>query len=202
MVKPKPLPPNFRVVDTSAWVKLSKILCCLSSGIPTPVSATSNRTSIFLMSALCNVSSLMMLALKVTPPFSVNLMALPIKLASTWRNTKASPFTFSKPSVTHSSSLMPLVNACARNSSKVSSKACSAEKATCSMVNLRASIFVKSSTLFKSDNNSFDELSSVLSKSCWSALSGVVLKSVLMPIMPFSGVLISWLIFATKRVFA
>ena len=37
---PRPVPPYFRVVDESAWVKLSKMLSNRSAGIPTPVSRT------------------------------------------------------------------------------------------------------------------------------------------------------------------
>ena len=40
IVRPNPLPPYLRVVDPSAWVNLSKIDFCWSSGIPIPVSCT------------------------------------------------------------------------------------------------------------------------------------------------------------------
>ena len=40
MASPRPVPPNRRVVELSAWVKASKIDRCLSAGIPSPVSVT------------------------------------------------------------------------------------------------------------------------------------------------------------------
>ena len=40
IVRPRPVPPNRRVVDPSAWLKASKIVSCLSAGTPTPVSLT------------------------------------------------------------------------------------------------------------------------------------------------------------------
>ena len=38
--RPRPVPPNFRVLSWSPWLKLSKIFSCLSSGMPMPVSLT------------------------------------------------------------------------------------------------------------------------------------------------------------------
>ncbi len=40
MVRPRPVPPNRRVVEASAWEKASKMWSARSSGMPTPVSLT------------------------------------------------------------------------------------------------------------------------------------------------------------------
>ena len=42
IVRPRPVPPNFRVVDPSACVNAWKIASCLSAGIPIPVSCIEN----------------------------------------------------------------------------------------------------------------------------------------------------------------
>jgi len=42
IVVPSPVPPYFRVVEPSAWEKLSKIVPCFSLAIPIPVSFTEN----------------------------------------------------------------------------------------------------------------------------------------------------------------
>ena len=44
IASPRPVPPYFRVVETSAWVNASKILdCLLGLEGPCPVSVTSKR---------------------------------------------------------------------------------------------------------------------------------------------------------------
>ena len=48
MVSPRPVPPNRRAVDVSAWLKAWKMSACLSSGIPGPVSATETCEQEFL----------------------------------------------------------------------------------------------------------------------------------------------------------
>lgn len=45
IARPRPVPPKRRVVDSSAWVKASKIVSSFSGGMPTPVSSTRNASS-------------------------------------------------------------------------------------------------------------------------------------------------------------
>ena len=45
MASPRPVPPYRRVVEPSAWAKASKMRCCLSCGMPMPVSDTVKRTA-------------------------------------------------------------------------------------------------------------------------------------------------------------
>ncbi len=77
MVKPRPVPPYFRVVEVSAWENGSKINCSFSPGIPTPVSTTVNR-SVQSCSWIASTSTF-----SATSPFSVNFMALPARLMMT-----------------------------------------------------------------------------------------------------------------------
>jgi hypothetical protein len=57
---------------------------CASGAIPMPVSRTANSTSSGQMPGA---------TVRATPPVSVNLMALPARLSSTWRSRAASPIT-------------------------------------------------------------------------------------------------------------
>src|ERR1700694_4080410 len=43
MARPSPVPPNFRVVETSAWENAANSCICSSAGMPIPVSVTSKR---------------------------------------------------------------------------------------------------------------------------------------------------------------
>ena len=82
MLRPSPVPPNWRVIDPSACVKASKTLACCSIGMPTPVSWTANPIP-------CGCTD----TVKVTRPAGVNLMALPSRLVSTCRKRTSSPCT-------------------------------------------------------------------------------------------------------------
>ena len=74
IVNPSPVPPYRREVELSACWKASKMMACLSGGMPMPVSDTANF-SWFAEWDTC----------KVTVPREVNLMALPSRLTSTCR---------------------------------------------------------------------------------------------------------------------
>ena len=77
--KPRPVPPKRRVIETSACVKASKIVACCCSLIPIPVSLT----------AISMFESRYVIA-RVTPPSSVNFMALPTRLVMIWRSRAGS----------------------------------------------------------------------------------------------------------------
>jgi hypothetical protein len=85
MASPSPVPPNRRVVDASAWMKLSKSRFCCAASIPMPVSVTSKRTPIALP---CSDS---LRTRRITSPESVNLTALPSMLMRIWRIRPGSP---------------------------------------------------------------------------------------------------------------
>jgi hypothetical protein len=42
IARPRPVPPYFRLVEPSACWNASKMICCLSVGMPMPVSVTEN----------------------------------------------------------------------------------------------------------------------------------------------------------------
>ena len=74
MARPRPVPPNLRVVAPSAWVKLVKSFGWASSGTPQPVSVTSARSTV--RAGPISVR----LRRAVTAPSLVNLTALPTRL--------------------------------------------------------------------------------------------------------------------------
>ena len=89
---PKPLPPYFLVNDPSAWVKLSKINCCLSSGTPIPVSVTIPLIKKLSSVPLGSVSASKLIEI---PPFSVNLIEFETKLITNCFILVGSPITAS-----------------------------------------------------------------------------------------------------------
>ena len=88
MVRPRPVPPKRRWTLLSACTKGSKISAALSGAMPMPVSRTSKRSSAGSFEASSE-------RVTVTLPCSVNLIALPIRLVSTWRIRGASVCTVS-----------------------------------------------------------------------------------------------------------
>ncbi len=68
---PSPVPSYFRVVDASAWQKGLKSLGRCSGAIPTPVSCTKNFSIVW-----SNDSFNTFTPTRITPPLSVNLIAL------------------------------------------------------------------------------------------------------------------------------
>ena len=80
MARPRPVPPYFRLVVPSACWNASKMMRCLSSGIPMPVSRT--EKAIHSWPARRGEPSAEPIV-KVTPPFSVNLNAFESRLRST-----------------------------------------------------------------------------------------------------------------------
>ena len=73
MVKPRPVPPNLRVVELSSCENASKIEASLDSGMPMPVSLMVNWM------ACCPLPPDARSTCKTTSPCSVNLIALPIR---------------------------------------------------------------------------------------------------------------------------
>ena len=91
MESPKPVPPYVRLISTEPWEKLSKIFAILSSGIPIPLSWTTNFKVILLS------FSLTVLIFNMTSPFLVNLIELLIKFIKIWDSLVGSPIRFSLP---------------------------------------------------------------------------------------------------------
>ena len=78
--RPRPVPPNRRVVEESAWTNFSNTRSSCSAGMPMPVSATTNRTP-----------ASVRLTWTSTEPATVNFTALEIRLQRTWRTRVESP---------------------------------------------------------------------------------------------------------------
>ena len=87
MVNPNPVPPNFRVVELSAWENALKIRLCFVLGMPIPVSETvkCRMTSSFLWDFSSTETSI--------SPFEVNFRALLKRLSRIWRSLPGSPMT-------------------------------------------------------------------------------------------------------------
>ena len=106
MVRPRPVPPKFRVVELSAWEKGLKMCSSLSAAMPTPVSRTTKRKPQRFGALLgtCSMPS-------TTSPRGVNLTALLARFSSTWPRRKGSPRSASAPAgtapTTTSSSFLP-----------------------------------------------------------------------------------------------
>ena len=75
MVRPRPVPPYFRVVDASAWVKALKRRSWSTGAMPGPVSETSKRRATR-SGFSCSILTRMM-----TSPSAVNFTAFEPKLS-------------------------------------------------------------------------------------------------------------------------
>ena len=91
MVRPRPVPPYLRVVEVSSCSNAWKIFACFSGGMPMPVSVTAKRRR----TSPSGAGSPAVSTSTTTSPRSVNLMALPTRLRSTWRSRPASPISAS-----------------------------------------------------------------------------------------------------------
>ncbi len=90
IARPKPVPPYSRVVEASACAKERNRRACWSGAMPIPVSRTWKRSRCWARVSPRRRSWMS------TLPRSVNLMALPIRLPSTWRRRIGSPRTSSR----------------------------------------------------------------------------------------------------------
>ena len=77
IASPSPVPPNFRVVELSAWLNGWKSRARASGVMPTPLSRTATWSST-VSGPSCATSTVV-----TTSPRSVNLMAFPSRLMST-----------------------------------------------------------------------------------------------------------------------
>ncbi len=137
-----PTPPS---ACSNSW----KMRACCSGAMPMPVSRTSNTIS----SGRPPASTM-----TPTPPVSVNLMALPARLSSTWRSRVASPMTRSgSRSSTSEAISRPLAWARGASSSTTSSTSAASENGCGSSSSLPASILEKSRISSISDSSASPE---------------------------------------------
>ncbi|GAK52609.1 hypothetical protein U14_03861 [Candidatus Moduliflexus flocculans] len=132
---PSPVPPNSREIEPSACWNASKTSCCLSFGIPTPVSSTEIST----VSALPGICA----ARSVTDPCLVNLNALASRLRRICESLSRSVFK----TALNSSEMMnssPFSSAIERNRSLKVWKSSATENSVMFMVTLPDSILLRS----------------------------------------------------------
>ena len=141
---------ELRPAPPSACSNSRKMRACCSGAMPMPVSRTWNT-----ISPGAAPGSTMTL----TPPASVNLMALPARLSSTWRSRVGSPMTRSgNRSSTSDAISRPLAWARGPNSSTISSTSGSSANGRGSSSSLPASILEKSRTSSISDSSASPEV--------------------------------------------
>jgi len=139
IARPSPLPPKRRVVEESACSKSANTRAASSGVMPMPVSRTSTRSRGSFPRPSSDSAT-------VTPPRSVNLIALPIRFSRIWRIRVGSDSIqrgSSDPSICNDSA-SPLLCARLRSSAQTSCAICCGEQAIASMVSLPASILVMS----------------------------------------------------------
>ena len=197
IVVPSPVPPNRRVIDSSACVNRSKMRRCASAEMPMPVSTTSNRTVASLGVSDSRVTR------TPTSPFSVNFKAFPRRFNSTCRSRSGSPRRRNGTlEGTRRKVASPLNRAWGSTMATVCFTIAYRSKSFTSTETFPASIFDRSRTSCIRNRRVCAESSIVFVSSSCSAESGVPFSRSSIPMIPLSGVRISWLMFARNRVFA
>ncbi len=162
--------------------------------MPIPVSMTSNLSPPAVPGELTRTT---------TSPASVNLMALPARLISTCRRRMGSPRTAAGTAGSSSQrSSSPLARARTPKISIVSSMISRRAKSICSSSSLPASIFEKSRMSLMICSRPSAERVMVSARRRWRGESSVPCRSSDIPITPFIGVRISWLMRARNSLFA
>ncbi len=139
IARPRPVPPNLRVVAASTCVNSSKSSPILSPGIPMPVSRTEKRNMTPPSLEYSTVTP------TVTSPASVNLIAFPVRLVRICRNRPGSPRSNSGTSVDiPQNNSSPFSCACTASVAAKSSSSLCRSKSRISKSSLPASIFEKS----------------------------------------------------------
>jgi len=198
IVSPSPVPPNRRVVLTSACTNGWKSLPCSASVIPTPSSTTSNRTVASVGDGPSQPTR------SVIDPAGVNLTALPIRLISTCRSRSGSVRPLRGTGVANSSrSVNPFSIALGRVIDTASAASRGRSAGVRSTVIPPASILDRSSTSLitcsrccpfrRIDCKSFR-------RDRWSRVGSSIRSAY--PMMAAIGVRISWLMFARNSLLA
>ena len=196
IAKPKPVPPNSRVVEASTCVNLSNSIEVLLSGIPIPVSWMEHDKFNFWLRSIV-VDTVMRIS-----PEGVNFIAFETKLVSIWRILPGSPLT-KDCSTFVTSRISSIFFSWASKAIELqkSPNILRKSKSINSRVSFPASIFEKSRMSLISISND-----SALDFAKWTLFSWSLFKLLLsnkpnIPNTPFMGVLISWLILAKNSLF-
>ena len=195
--RPRPVPPYLRVVEPSPWVKGEKSAWSRSGGMPMPVSRTSKRSVALSPSAAGEGDPDGDLA-----PLG-ELDGVADEVESICRSRPGSPRREGGTSAsTRQTSSRPFSCALGASSSTTSSTVVGRSKSRISSSSLPASIFEKSRMSLMSDSRASPLFRTISAYSRCSAVRSVSSRSPVMPMMPFIGVRISWLMFARNSLFA
>ena len=196
ITRPRPVPPYWRVIEASAWLKSLKTLCCWSFDKPIPVSLIS--TLIFAIFRSISVLEIVILMW----PAGVNLMALFNRLVRICLSRRPSLSTASGvPAWMIKASSSSFSLALGARSCMVSSTTSRRLTGAVSSTNLPASNLEKSSMSLMMANRLLAELWMVSMASRWRCSSSDFNNILLNPIIPLSGVRISWLVLAKNSDF-
>ena len=191
------MPPYFLVVDVSACAKASKILFCLSIGMPIPVSVTEKCSTTSAPSPFSTP------ACNTTSPRSVNLMAFPTRFTMIRPSRLGSPTRSSGMSGGKcEANSRPFSCARTANTFIVSATVSRNLNSTRSNSSFRASTFEKSRMSLIKSRSDAAEVFTVVRYSRCSAVNLVSKANSVMPTMAFIGVRISWLMFARNSLLA
>ena len=195
MERPRPDPPNRRVVEASPWSKRWKIRGWTASGIPTPVSAISSRS-------ICLSSPRRRATRITTSPLRVNFRALPTRLKSAWRRRTGSDSTQPMSGAASMLSRRFFSCACGRSSRATFSTTDTGSTGSRVVSSWPASIFEKSMTSFSSSASISPQERASSSMARPSSDSGSDFSRCSTPMTPFIGVRISWLTLARNAALA
>ena len=200
IASPSPVPPYSRVVEASAWVNAPKTCASFSGGMPTPVSSMLNRSAHRCGGGASGGSPE---TRTQTLPSCVNFTALERRLTSTCRTRVTSPtMAIGAPSsITYASSIPFCAAGCATRSNASSTHRRTSIGAS-STSSIPASIFEKSRMSLMMVSKASPEDRIVSTNPDCSASSGVSASRLVIPITPFMGVRISWLMLARNSLFA
>ena len=191
IARPKPVPPNLRVAELSAWVNFSNRLGSFSGAMPTPVSVTTMRRAPEAATSMR----------PETAPCEVNFTALDSRLPRIWRSRSASPrhqpLAASATSICRSSDL---AFAKASKVSRVCATRFATSKSSSNRVSLPASIFERSSTSFRTARSRPPDRRITSRRSRCTGSNSLIAMTSAIASTPFSGVRISWLMLARNWV--
>ncbi len=197
MASPRPVPPYWRVIPPSAWVKASKSFARWSDSMPIPVSRTPTAR-VRPGSASSDSGAVRVRRTQTTTrPRSVNLKALEIRFIRTWRRRNGSPI---RPSGTDGWTSITISTGRSEfrspNISQVSPTISRREKGISSMSRRPASILEKSRMSLMRWSRDRPEVWMISRYSRCRGCGSAPRASSQAPMIPFMGVRISWLMLA------
>jgi hypothetical protein len=202
IARPRPVPPNCRVVELSTWESDLNSRSILLAGMPMPVSRTEMRMknasgSAGVSAPASSPGFSSRLTAMATSPLAVNFTALLTRLIMTWRRRVTSPWMSGRrlSSTAYTRSSFFSAERGVRRSS-ASSRQVRSSKGCRSKSSLPASIFEKSRMSLMIFSSESAALRTVSTKSRCSLDSSASISSEVMPMMPFIGMRISWLVLA------